>query len=144
MTQTGELMALEVRGYRVMTLDEFNALAQMQDDYLHSRGCNKPKEMIVSQSLRKRLNLGDTIILNHAGEIPLIEDSSIPLFMFRGFVYDLKKDTTSLVALKTRTLGPSEVQLTPEDVINTVIPVPSVKAVPMPKVALSQRKRASR
>jgi len=137
-----------------MTLDEFNALAQMQDDYLHSRGCNKPKEMIVSQSLHKRLNLGDTIVLSHAGEVPLIEDPSIPLFMFRGFVYDRKKDTSSVVAIKTTSVGPSEVQLTPDDVIDTVVPVPSVKAedftpkmgnpVHAHRVSLNQRKRASR
>jgi len=137
-----------------MTLDEFKDLAQMQDDYLHSRGCNKPKEMIVSQSLHKRLNLGPTIALNHAGEIPLIEDPSIPLFMFRGFVYDSKKDTSSIVVLKTRALGPSESVFTPEEVIGIAIQVPSIKVedtaprmgnpVPMPRVPLSQRKRTAR
>jgi len=145
-----------------MTLDEFNRCAQLQADYLHSRGCYKPKEMVISASIRSRLNLGSSITLNHVGEIPLVEDASMPLFMFRGFTYDKTQDTSSTVAIKTLPSIPKESQLPDSIVIEkslsvgmselirsseedfvpkmgNPVPTPSASRVPM-----SQRKRTAR
>lgn len=96
----------------MITLDVFQTAAQMQADTLYERKCYRPKEMIINPELRKGLNLGSSVTLNHVGTVPLVDEPGIPLFMFRGFTRELISEITDVlkskpVILKGRSLGMS-------------------------------------
>ena len=124
------------------TLEEFNRCAQIQADFLYERGCRKPKEMVINEDLRKSLNLGSSITLNHMGEIPLVDDPHTVLFMFRGFTYDPTKDNSLVITVeKTSAVGPSEEIPV---IIEKSLSLGTTEHLRATKVPMSQRKRAAR
>lgn len=125
-----------------MTLEEFNRCAQLQADYLHARGGRKPREMIISPSIRKNLNLGESITLKHIGEIPLVDEPNTPLFMFRGFTYDQLKDTHSTTKTSEELIGTEPKSPTKEEAPK--LPAKVEEAPKTTKIPMSQRKRAGR